>query len=289
MSCIDFSDADFKLAISKGLALNGADINRDDLLRLNNFMITGKNVNDGILIPWSNPFDMMFPEVRYKPLPENQLWLKDLKYLNHIKALHIDTPTENLGVLKGFTNLQELYITNSDETDWSFLEGLTALQSLYIRNAQFSDLTPIANLCEKQYQKYTHSNEEGFCFLKNLYLNYCDIVDISPLKKCKFIGELDLSHNHIIDISPLKNVKRLFTLTLRYNKINDLSPLLSLPYIHSINARHNDVSNIKILLRFKSTNLTQLYLGDNPIKDYSPIKKINIPLCDINSLGIEIF
>ena len=204
--------------------------------------------------------------------------MKDLRHLKHIKSLHIEAPTENLGVLKDFANLRELYITNSNETDWSFIEDLTGLQSLYIINAQFNDLTPIASLCEKQYQKYIHSNEEEFCFLKNLYLNYCEIKDITPLKKCASIGELDLSHNHIRDISPLKNVKRLFTLTLRYNKIKDLSPLESLPNIHSINARHNDVSNIKVLLRFKSTNLTQLYLGDNPIKDYLPIKKIDIPL-----------
>ena len=280
MSCLEFKDADFKHSIAKILGLTGSDINRDDLVEIDSVIITDSD-SGGLSIPWSgDDFSMMFPKLRYRPNLNNQLWLKDLKHLSHIKSLHIYVPTEKLDTLHELTNIHELYITNSCETNWSWIENLTRLQSLYIRNAQFADLKPIANLSMKQNQRYIQSNSKDFWFLKKLFLNYCEIEDITPLRQCSNIVELNLSHNRIADLQPLESLKWLYYLTLRYNRIQDISPLARLPYIYAINLRHNQISDISPLSRFNSSNLSRLYLRHNEITDYAAINKLSINLSD---------
>lgn len=287
MGNVEFLDKGFERAIRKVIGTSQEWISSEDLKEINGILIAEGN-RSGFGIPWhadSSAFQMTFPDLMFNVVDsENGKWELDLIYFSHIRTLHIYVPTEDLTFLSDFTNLRELYVENSKAQNWAFLQNLINLCFLYLRECTFHDLTPILDLYRNQ-ERVPKSNELlhrlNEVRLSHLGLNYCGISDITPLAECKSIEDLNLSHNIISDISPLRTISSLYYLTLRYNQITDISPLRDLRWIYYINVRHNQISDISELSRMKSKNISRLFLGHNPINDYSPACQLRLVAQDI--------
>lgn len=245
----------------------------------------------GYPVPWcssGSAFNMKIPNFNFI-LPKNsdEQWIHDLKYFTNAKSLHIEVETNDLSPLKDMTSLSQLYISKSKNKDWSFLSNLLYLDYLYIQKSPFSDLTPLAELAEYQdkYLKDFHPSphlrpiKRG---ISHVHLIECEITDVTPLSKCKFISDLDLSHNDIEDITSLVNISRLYYFTLRYGKLKDISPLKNKPGIYLMNVRHNQIEDISFI---PDMNLSRLLIADNPIKDFSVLKGIHFVDADVSYYG----
>lgn len=287
MGNVEFLDKGFERAVRKKIGTSQKWLSSEDLKEVNGILIADGD-RSGFGIPWyadSSAFQMTFPDLMFNVADsENGKWELDLIHFSHIRTLHIYVPTEDLAFLSDFTNLKELYVENSKAKNWAFLQNLINLCFLYLRECSLHDLRPIRDLYRKQ-ERLPKSKELLHRLieprLSHLGLNYCGISDISPLGECKSIEDLNLSHNIISDISPLRGISSLYYLTLRYNKITDISPLRDLGWIYYINIRHNQISDISELSRMKSKNISRLYLGHNPIKDYSPTYQLRLVAQDI--------
>ncbi|PMC34551.1 hypothetical protein CJ195_22315 [Bacillus sp. UMB0899] len=292
MCDVVFKDSGFEKAVREFLEITESTVTRGDLLKITGIRVAFEGVDPNMIpIPWqstSTTFGMNFPNFHLVISETNEgLWETDLQHFSHIQSLYIGVPTKDLSCLRGFNSLKELYVVDSRTKDWSFISTLSSLNSLSVRNCNFSDLTPIRDLHVKQIEWSDQKGQkDAFSFndvLENIELINCGIADVLPLSDCKRIDELNLSHNSIVDISPLGNIKHLYYLTLRYNVIEDISPLGKLDCIYYINIRHNRVSDISFLRNVKDKNLGRLFLEDNPIVDFSPLKGLHLVAHDIDS------
>lgn len=292
MCDVVFKDSEFEKAVREFLEITESTVTRGDLLKITGIKIAFEGGGPHVIpIPWqstSTAIGMNIPNL-YLTISETNRghWESDLQHFSHIHSLHISVSTKDLSCLRGFNSLKELYVVDSSTKDWSFIPTLSSLNSLSVRNCNFSDLTPIRDLHVKQIEWSDQKREKGVLFfndvLENVELINCGISDLTPLSDCKRIEELNLSHNNIVYISPLGNIEYLYYLTLRHNLIEDISPLRKLDCIYYINIRHNRVIDISSLRNFKSTNLSRLFLEDNPIVDFSPLRGIHLVAHDIDS------
>ncbi|CAL5985536.1 leucine-rich_repeat domain-containing protein [Hexamita inflata] len=115
--------------------------------------------------------------------------------------------------------------------------------------------------------------------IRKLEIYKCDLQNLKGLSQMN-LWELNLSKNKISDISEFRKFKGnlLQCLDLSYNRIVDISPLglhpetkeLSL-YILILDLSNNRIININALKDQK--DLKELYLTDNYIRNFSPIKR----------------
>lgn len=123
-------------------------------------------------------------------LDENQLnSTEGLKYLTNLEVLSLNTASlgydySGLGEL---TKLRYLYLSNTNQSDISFLANLKNLYELDLTRNQIKDISPLQNATS----------------LRLLYLSYNLIEDIAPLASLKNCIKFDLSHNQIKDLLPL--------------------------------------------------------------------------------------
>lgn len=288
MKFLRFEDVQFENIVKRILNKSQEDnIYKDDLDKVRGVLIA-EGEHSSINIPWSgdaDAFNMSFPEIRFDiSQSENGLWVKDLSLFKKIKSLHIYTQIEDLSFLSDFKDLKELYIYGYEKENWSFIEHLISLEYLCVNKSMFTDLVPIAELCKKQQVISGGASNKDKIFsihLRNLMLNNCGIYDISPLKNCKYISELNLSHNKITDLTPLSEIQSLYWLVLRYNNIEDIEPLGKLRNLYSLNLRHNKITDITILENFKDYYIRRLYIKHNNIKDYSALIDIRLVDSDV--------
>lgn len=293
MTYIQFQDPGFETAVRETLGSNKKYLTDEDLLNIKGVLVSEKQ-SQGFSIPWisgSSSFSMIFPSVKFRVnMSENGKWLDDLKKFTHVETLHLYVPTNNLSLLKQFEQLKELYIVSSQHKDWSFLTRMLHLKNLCLKHCLFSDLSILSDLCLQQ-QEIFHQERERYLQgvrsnlhiprLTNLQLEYCGISDISPFADCKWVSELDLSHNQITDLTPLAKMRILYYATLRYNSISDVTPLEALTQLYYLNLRHNQISDVSMLADLaRKGNLSRLYLGYNPISDFSAMKDIDFSFKD---------
>ena len=93
--------------------------------------------------------------------------------------------------------------------------------------------------------------------------NGWNISDISGIRYCKNLQNLDLRDNQIIDISELSSLVHLQTLALLTNQIIDISSLSGLMNLQVLGLSGNQIIDIGSL--WGLTNLTLLYLDNNQI------------------------
>lgn len=296
MNYIEFKDKGFERAVKRFLRVSAAGVLEDDLKRLSGVIISDKD-STMIPIPWqsdSSAFAMNILNFNFNINDsDNNLWHRDLVNFSHIISLHLNIHTEDLSWLKDFKNLKELYVENSTNNEWLFLTTLKRLKFLSVKDSKFTDLNPIRNLYVSQFEEYEKIRKDVkqrklniFEGLQHLEIINCGLSDISPLSHCSWVIELNLSHNNIYDITPLKRIRHLYYLTLRYNNVTDISPLKNLRSIYYINLRHNKITNIEIFESPELDNLSRLYLEDNMIMDFSPVRKLKLVHHDIEQYSM---
>ncbi len=295
MDIIEFKDKGFEKVVRNFLNIKRGKVRKKDIASIVGLIVSNQPVTSefAVSIPWysySSAFNMSYPRFMFDVNEScNGQWQYDLQHFSQLRTIHIYVPTKELTFLRNFSQLKELYVVGSENKDWTFIETLANLEYLYVRKCSFLDLTPIRDLCVKQIKQYETEKEKlelgridiFFSGLSHLSLIDCDIKDITPLADCSFIDDLNLSHNQISDISPLRGISWLYYLTLRYNQITNIEPLMGLKDIYLINLRHNQISNIDVFTTLERGNLSRLFLGDNPITDFSPIQNIRLVAHDI--------
>ncbi len=176
--------------------------------------------------------------------------LTGLEFATNLGSLNIeDNQISDLSPLTGLKHLSNINVTRNDISDLSPLASLPGLQWFSSWGNPLSDLSPLVGLEKIDIcgGKPDISTLEGARNLKELYLNFCRISDVSPLAKLTGLTRLGLPGNSISDISPLAKLTHLKWLELARNQISDVSPLAALK------------------------NLTWLHVGDNEISDFSPL------------------
>lgn len=166
--------------------------------------------------------------------------------------------------------------------DLTGLEACTSLQVLNLIGNQITDVSPLGN-----------TTYGGLTNLQYLMLGKNQITNISPLATLSGnLLYLDIGYNQISDISVLSSFSNLVGLNLGfgvfglYDEIgffdtgvnnlddSDLNVLINLTNLQvlSIGGLEN-VTSISFLSSLP--NLTQLYLGSNPITDWTPLGSVD--------------
>ena len=208
----------------------------------------------------------------------------------------------------GFTNLNELRLSNHLISDVSPLANLTNLTELKLGDNKISDITPLAGLTNLESLDLDRQREEhiddggretflntlsdlsplaGLTNLTSLNLDYNDISDITPLGALINLNILRLTGGDgISDITALAGLTNLTSLHLGSNEISDLSPLTNLTNLESLHLNNNEINDITPLASI--TNLESLYLNSNEISGISPLTDLtNLKSLDLNSNEIS--
>ncbi len=135
--------------------------------------------------------------------------ISDITPLRGLPLMEVDlsgNPLENLGPLRGMTELRKLYLERTNVEDLTPLIGMSSLETLYLNKTNVEDISPLKGLP-----------------IKNLYAVDCRVSDLKPLVGMPLEG-LWLTGSPVQDISPLAG-SQLVTLTLQNTQVSDLSPL----------------------------------------------------------------
>ena len=111
--------------------------------------------------------------------------------------------------------------------------------------------------------------------LRQLFLKYDGLTDISDISGLTNLTELWLDNNQIVDINAIKDMKQLSQLSLCGNQVEDINPLMGLENARTIDLSRN---NIKTLPEDMSglKNLMSLDLSSNSeLADISSLSKIS--------------
>gem|GEM_PF-1790028 len=137
----------------------------------------------------------------------------------------------NVEELVSLKRLQYLDIMTNGLMGFSFLKSLTSLEYLFLASPYITDISFL----------------EGLPHLNSLQI-WSDsslLTDISPIKNCTELTELDLSYNtHINDYSPIGSLSKLETLYLDATNARDLSWAKSLKNLSSIAVTESNVTDL---------------------------------------------
>ena len=189
--------------------------------------------------------------------------------------------------------MDDQYLAESRQylTDISPLKDLTKLKKLVLKNNKIEDLSAIGNLTNlEELDLYGNrgiksiNGFENLKKLKKLLLNRTvGITDISPLKECKDLEELSIQNNKVSSIEALKDHEKLTLLDISGNKqITDLSPLEKSTKMTRLLANGNKIESLDSLK--KLTELKEIHISENNIKDLSPLEElVNLEDLDISN------
>ena len=286
MGYIDFQDKGFEKAIKAHLGVGAERLTQKDIARIQSILIC-TSAEKYLKVPWqlnSSAFNMIKPDFCFNVLSsEDGMWEVDLQHFHGINALYLYGETTDLSLLSRFTKLQELHVVDSQNQDWSFLGELLNLRCLLIKNAPSLNLEVFRELANKQEYVASERNDPFLWShkLEYLRLTYCGIEDVSPLTACKWLTEVDLSSNAISNFRPLLDLP-LNSLTLQYNRLSDLAFIGDMDWwnLYSLNLQHNEITDISPLARI--IRLRKLFVGHNPITDFTVMEELNIKRHDVD-------
>jgi Leucine-rich repeat (LRR) protein len=156
---------------------------------------------------------------------------------------------------------------SSDDSMYVLGYALTMLPSL---NTLFLDGCNIANI----------TSLGDLINLKNLNLSVNSITNIDSLSKLVNLEYLDLGGNQISEIKSLSSLSKLTKLAMSGNKISDISALSKLVHLEELLLNNNQIFDISSISHLKSLEL--LALAENKIDNINPLKKLK----KLNGLGL---
>ena len=234
--------------------------------------------------------------------------ISPLASITQLKSLDVyNTHISDISSLTSLSSLEELDISKTDVTDLSCLSHFEKLTSLNISKTKSLDVSTIVIPSTLQ---FFYANKCGLTSLdfitpakdKLLYIKTesNSISDLTPLKECSSLVNIDLRGNRISDISPLSelslmeldiagndvrdisalsNMSNLFNLDVSFNKIEDISPLEKDDKLGLLNLSNNNISDISALKDcFRISNLD---ISFNRISDITALATID-KLDDLN-------
>lgn len=205
---------------------------------------------------------------------------------------------EDISALENLGALRTLYLDNNPITDLSPLYGMSSLSSLSIKGiaiteSQLKSLSRALPNCaihsETAQAELQDISFGGMTFksdITELDLSGMGLRDISGISGCENITKLNLSGNEISDLSPLMNLPRLEWLDISNTQVNDLRPLMGIDTLTFLNASGCNVNSTSAFSMMNG--LQQLYLDENPIKDFAGLRKLKtLNVLGLNSTGLD--
>ena len=108
--------------------------------------------------------------------------------------------------------------------------------------------------------------------LRNVFIGYSQLKDLSPLAKMTWLERLDLRYSpDVTDVGPLRSLQSLQYVNITGTGVKDLAPLADLPKLGELEARKLTVTDYAPVARM--TSLRTIDLLQDPIEDLSPLAK----------------
>ncbi|CAL5971049.1 Conserved_hypothetical protein [Hexamita inflata] len=206
--------------------------------------------------------------------------LQDKSGLQHSPKLErldlINTNTTDLQTIGQLFGLKELYLSQNNITEISYLSNFVDLQSLDLgENQQLSNIGPLQ-----------------FCTqLTKLRIDETGIADIWPLQCMKNLNTLEMYLTQVVDLQPLQHLNKLETIYAYEACIIDVSPLSKLTQLKELNFSCNKITNAETLKHHKNFSKYSLYGQKVPTSDelkfYSKILSIHSSHEQISKIQAE--
>ena len=181
---------------------------------------------------------------------------------------------------KVFSQLQYLYLGQTQVSDVSPLSTLSQLQSLYLGQTRVSDVSPLSALSQLQYLSLSQTRVSDVLPLSSLsqlqYLSLSQqtqVSDVSPLSALSQLQYLHLSQTQVSDVLPLSSLSQLQSLYLDQTQVSDVSPLSALSQLKSLYLDQTQVSDVSPLSVL--SQLQDLYLHQTQVSDVSPLSSLS--------------
>ena len=210
---------------------------------------------------------------------------------NNISNLEISNDNFDCLKIVKFLNLEKNKLNDISK---SFLKAISNCEYLFLSYNQINDLdsfndVDLNHICHlsligNKIKDLSTLYKSRLVNLNVLNLSHNNLNDISPLSKTKFpfLEELILDNNNIsnIEIFEKTNYPQLLFLNLKNNNIIDIRKLsvAKFPKLESLDLTNNKITNINPLkdVEFSET-LKELYLSDNPIKEFENLHLTYFP------------
>ncbi|MBI5217349.1 MAG: leucine-rich repeat domain-containing protein [Bacteroidia bacterium] len=113
--------------------------------------------------------------------------------------------------------------------------------------------------------------------LKEMYLHYKNIDNLSPIRYFSNLERLNLNNNFHIDVGELRYFPKLKYLDLNYNKLSGIYTLPALNSLKELGLNNNLITNLIPLKN--APNLEKLEIANNTIYDLSSLPELNLLTC----------
>lgn len=148
-----------------------------------------------------------------------------------------------------FEDARTLVVEDAGIKDISIFNGLSNISSLYLANNEITDLSGFYNNHIYELDLSGNGNLKNIQYLKNLeslfalYLEDCNISDLTEISKLENIGILDLAKNNITNVNKLNSLK-LMALSLEEN--TGVEGKISIGGLEVLNLANVDYDNQKL-------------------------------------------
>ena len=243
--------------------------------------------------------------------------LRPLASLGGLRTLYLDgNPIEDLTPLYGLSNLSSLSIKNITVTESQLTELSQALPNCAIHSERakaekqeisFGGVTFDSNISDLNLSEMGVRDISALAncqYLTRLNLSGNNISDLSPLMNLPYLQWLDISYNQVSDLRPLMGMKTLSFLNASGNAITNTSALSMMNGLSTLYLDENPIQDFSGLRMIKSlstlglnntglddnglyylrglSNLTALYVEDNPLITGEAVEELRSMLNDCN-------
>ena len=211
------------------------------------------------------------------------------KQLSTTKSLDLSnhpTPFSDISVLTEFTQIEELYLSDSQVSDLSPIAGYKHLRTLQAEHCAIRDITPLSALStlEDLLLDYTGVDDlspiQHLTSLKRIGLRNTPVQSLSPLSGLTSLVSLEISGTEISSLEPLSNLRQLQIVSLRQSNVSDIEPLSQHPDLFFIDIKSTnvaDISPLESLSKVKVLDISNTSVSDlNPLKEMSTLIELNV-------------
>lgn len=181
-------------------------------------------------------------------MESGDITISDLKTLKTLVLF--EEKVQDLGVLQYMTNLEGLFIYQSDVSDISVLRHMPKLKYLELGDTRVTDISALAGLTQ----------------LQELQIYQCDVADIRPLEGLTRLEILNISMTHVSDITPLQNLTALRELKMYETDVSDIRPLRNMHDLQFLWINGTRVTDFSPLQNLEK--LEEVFAMDIPGLDY---------------------
>lgn len=216
--------------------------------------------------------------LNFTELIKTDNWEDDLRQFSHIHTFCCENQVPQIpsNLIGSFTKLRNLWLSNLDISDWSFITRLQDLSTIVLNCCGCEGNQAIRYICEVYSNQIDRVERENWPVpVDSIAVIGMRVSDLTPFRSIGERFKNIVNPPHIVD--PLTNAIELTELNFSYNSISDISPLSGLQarYLH---LPCNEITHIEQL---NLTGTLWLDLYGNRIKSVKPIIDKNLHFVDI--------